>query len=238
MLLSRRDSNKITDLPAVHQTNRTPRWISTHKNILEPWAARRTISQRTTQSTPENTHDGTTPCTTSHPAFTTTVARRHPCARYPTEPISHSPRPNRSISPGHYPDHCRKAHLEHIHPAPITHTVPQHLQTPSPRYAPSRPFSAAHYPCPQCQSQRTAHWGLGRAGRGAGEPGPASGAASLAGSPPGAWSPMRPPRCGPGPARLPACGNHRSSSEGRTSGWKRRIWEEDMEGQEDWEDGR
>ena len=55
--------------------------------------------------------------------------------------------------------------------------------------------------------------------------------------PPGAWSPMRPPRCGPGPARLPACGNHRSSSEGRTSRWKRRTQEEDSEGQEDWEDG-
>ena len=117
------------------------------------------------------------------------------------------------------------------HPRCIDYTVPRRLQTFSPRrQTPSRPFLAAHCPCPQCQSQQTAHWGLGRAGRGAGEPGPASGAASLAGSLPGAWSPMRPPRCGPGPARLPACGNHRSSSEGRTSGWKRRIWEEDLEG--------
>ena len=54
--------------------------------------------------------------------------------------------------------------------------------------------------------------------------------------PPCAWSPMRPMRCGPGPARLPACGNHRSSSKGRISGWKRRKWEDDLEGQEDWED--
>ena len=41
--------------------------------------------------------------------------------------------------------------------------------------------------------------------------------------PPGAWSRMRPPRCGPRPARLSACGNHRSISEGEV------IWKEEEE---------
>ena len=100
----------------------------------------------------ENTHDGTTPYTTSHPAFTTTVARRHPCAQYPTEPISHSPRPNRSFSPGHYPDHCRRARLEHIHAALITHhtTTPTNL-LPETHPVPSvlsRPLSLSPVPVP------------------------------------------------------------------------------------------
>ena len=80
---------------------------------------------------------------------------------------------------------CHKAHLEHIHAVLII--TPYHdrcLQTFSPRrHTPSRPFLAAHCPCPQFQCQRTGHWGLGRAGRVAGEPEPASGVASLAGHP-------------------------------------------------------
>ena len=55
--------------------------------------------------------------------------------------------------------------------------------SPSEHHTPSRPFLAAHCRRPQFQRQRPAHWGLGRAGRDAGEPGPASGAAALAGSP-------------------------------------------------------
>ena len=35
--------------------------------------------------------------------------------------------------------------------------------------------------------------------------------------PPGAWSPMRPPRCGPGPARLPAYGIHGGRGKGSLS---------------------
>ena len=44
--------------------------------------------------------------------------------------------------------------------------------------------------------------------------------------------------CGPGRGRARASlwGNHRSSSEGRISGRKRRKREDDLEGQEDWED--
>lgn len=50
---------------------------------------------------------------------------------------------------------------------------------------------------------------MGRADRGAGEPGPASEAAYLAGPPPGAWALIAPPPCGPGPTRLPAYGARR-----------------------------
>ena len=100
--------------------------------------------------------------------------------------LPHTPRiQNRPFSLGHYPDYCRRAHLEHIHAALITHTVQRRLQTFSlRRHTPSQPFSVAHCPCPQYQRQRMVHWGLGRAVRGAGEAEPASGPSSLAGSPP------------------------------------------------------
>ena len=54
-------------------------------------------------------------------------------------------------------------------PAKTTHPIPPIL---------GRPLA------PPPHFQWTAHWGLGRAGRGAREPGPASGAASLAAPPP------------------------------------------------------
>ena len=54
------------------------------------------------------------------------------------------------------------AHLEHIHTC-IENTRGTTPTNPSPprRHTPCRPFPAAHCPCPQCQCQRMAHWGLG-----------------------------------------------------------------------------
>ena len=43
---------------------------------------------------------------------------------------------------------------------------------------------------------------------------------------PPAWSPMRPPRRGPGPARLPACGNPRNCMRKRRKQEDRRIWKD------------
>ena len=43
---------------------------------------------------------------------------------------------------------------------------------------------------------------------------------------PPTWSPMRPPRRGPGPARLPACGNPRNGMRKRRKQDDRRIWED------------
>ena len=54
-----------------------------HKNMLEPSAAHHKVYT-------ENTHNDTTLYTTFRLAFATTVALRHPCARRPTEPTSHS----------------------------------------------------------------------------------------------------------------------------------------------------
>ena len=123
-----------------------------------------------------------------HPAFATTVARRHPCARYPTEPTSHYPRPKQILFaralPRPLPQGTPRTHprcTDHTHHT----TTPTNVLTETTHPVPSvlsRPLPLP--PCPQCQCQRTAHWGLERAGRDAGEPRPASGAASLAGSPP------------------------------------------------------
>ena len=43
---------------------------------------------------------------------------------------------------------------------------------------------------------------------------------------PPAWAPMRPPRRGPGPARLPACGNPRNGMRKRRRQEDRRIWKD------------
>ena len=40
------------------------------------------------------------------------------------------------------------------------------------------------------------------------------------------WSPMRPPHRGPGPARLPACGNPRKGIRKKRNCEDRRIWED------------
>ena len=154
----------------------------------------------------------------------------HLCAQYPTEPISHSPRPNRSFSPGHYRDHCRRAHLEPIHAALITHTVPQRLQTFSPRHpVPSvlgRPLSLSPVPVPADGALGIGAWGPRRG----------SARTSLWGGLPhrvplGVWSPMRLPRCGPRPAQLslPAATTRVVVREGHLEGRgrnRRMIWKD------------
>ena len=93
---------------------------------------------------------------------------------------------------------------EHIH------SVSRRLQAFSPQNDTPHPTRSQLAPAPgpsTSVSTRGQHTrGLGRAGRGAGEPGPASGAASPQAPP--RRSPMRPPRCGLGllAARLSACG--------------------------------
>ena len=87
---------------------------------------------------------------------------------------------------GRWESNAYKCYIE-VHPEYI-HNVSRRLQSFSPQNDAPRPIRSQLPPAPSPSASASARGqhigGLGRAGRGAGEPGLASGAASLAGSPP------------------------------------------------------